>query len=461
MAWLAWINQFIITPAVPVCLMGAGLWYGGVLRFFWLRSPRILWRVLLHPAAKEGVSPASAMTVALAGTLGVGNIVGVASAIVLGGPGAIFWMWVSALCAMVLKYAEITLALRHRRQTADGQMLGGAMYYIADCAAEGRLGRRGGRVIGSIFAILCLINGLTMGSVIQVRAVSSAFGEMAGVPPLAVGLGMAALTLPALRRGMEGVAKLTERLIPLASAAYVIVSLLALFRLRAGIPAAFAAIFGSAFTPSGAAGGVVGFLLSRSVRFGTMRGLLSNEAGCGTAPTAHAESSARCPAEQGVWGIVEVFVDTILLCTMTALVILASGVEPTGMDGMLLTLDAYTAAIGSSAGWFLSLSILVFAYATVLCWAHYGRSCVRWFGEGKGGGIFFYLIYAASISIGSVAAPDAIWQVADFSLGTMTLINLFALCLLMPEVKAETAAPLHTHGVQKRGTSGRECSSGR
>ena len=432
MPLLGWLNQYIITPALPVCLIGAGLWYGFALRFFWLRSPRMIWRVIMRPAAPGGVSPASAMSVALAGTLGVGNIVGVASAITLGGPGAIFWMWVSALCAMVLKYAEITLALRHRRRAADGTMLGGAMYYIAACFG------RGGRVMGTIFAVLCLVNALTMGSVVQVRAVSSAFEAVAGVPTAVVGIAMAVLVLLALRRGVGGVAKLTERLIPLASVGYVVVSLLALVRLRDGVPAAFASIFTEALTPASAAGGIVGFLLSRSLRYGTMRGLLSNEAGCGTAPAAHAESTAVHPAEQGVWGIVEVFVDTILLCTVTALVILAAGVDCAEPDGMLLTLGAYAAALGEGAGWFLCAAILVFAYATILCWAHYGLACTRWFGEGKGRRAAFLAAYAASICIGAVAAPEAVWEAADFALGTMTLINLVALCVMMPEVKGET-----------------------
>lgn len=394
------------------------------------------------------------MTVALAGTLGVGNIVGVASAITLGGAGAIFWMWVSALCAMALKYAEITLALRHRRRAADGTMLGGAMYYIRDCVAAGPLGRRGGRVLGGFFALLCLANALTMGSVIQVRAVSSAFAAVAGVPTVVVGIAVAVLVLLALRRGVGGVAKLTERLIPLASAGYVLVSLLALFRLRGQLPAALASIFTSAFTPAGAAGGVTGFLLSRSIRYGTMRGLLSNEAGCGTAPAAHAESTAAHPAEQGIWGIVEVFVDTILLCTMTALVILAAGVDTAEPDGMLLTLRAYTAALGSGASWFLCAAILVFAYATILCWAHYGLACTRWFGEGKGKRRLFLVAYTASICIGAVAAPDAVWEAADFALGVMTILNVVVLCIMMPEVKAETAVLLRQPAKTPRRKSG-------
>ncbi len=450
MTLLHTINEWIITPALPVCLMAAGLWFCFALRFPRLCSPRLLFSVVSRQANGSGVSPAAAMSVALAGTLGVGNIVGVASALSLGGPGAIFWMWVSALLAMVLKYAEITLALGHRRRTATGELRGGAMYYIEDCVSSGWLGARGGRILGSIFALLCLANALTMGSVIQVRAVSSSFSEVAQIPPIAVGIGMVLLVSVTLCRGIGGIARVTERLIPLASAAFLFVSALALFRLRDGIGCAFASILSEAFTPQSAAGGVSGFLLSRALRYGTMRGLLSNEAGCGTAPTAHAESNASCPAEQGIWGIIEVFVDTILLCTVTALVILASGVELAAEDGMLLVLSAYRTALGDSAGWFLCGAILIFAFATILCWAHYGTSAVRWFGEVRGKRVAFLTVYAASILLGAIAAPALIWEAADFALGTMTLINLLILCIMMPEIKKETEEFLRTQKKPKK-----------
>lgn len=439
---LDFLNTYLIAPALPVCLLCAGLWYGVALRFFHLRRPGMLLRTLLRPAQAGGVSPAAAMSVALAGTLGVGNIVGVASAIALGGPGAVFWMWVAALCAMVLKYAEITLALVYRRRDADGRLRGGAMPYIA--AAFGRAGGW----MAAVFALLCLGNAMTMGSVIQVRAASSALEAVAGIAPWAVGLTMAAAVLLAVRRGIGGVSALTGWLVPIASAAYVAVSLLALWRLRDGIGDAFAAIFADALCPESTAGGVLGFLGARGLRYGVMRGLLSNEAGCGTAPAAHAESSATRGAEQGVWGIVEVFVDTILLCTMTALVILASGVDcAVGVaDGMRLTLRAYEAALGPVAGVFLAAAVAVFAYATILCWAHYGLGCVGWFGAGKGRRAAFLLAYTASICLGAVAAPDAVWTAADAALGMMTLINLVALCILLPTVRRETAALISTAG---------------
>ncbi len=439
---LAWLNQTVILPALPICLMGAGIWYGVFLRSHRLLHPRMIGEVLMRPAGESGVSPRAAMTVALAGTLGVGNIVGVAGALSLGGAGAVFWMWISALLAMVLKYAEITLALRHRRSGADGQPLGGAMYYIAACFG------RWGRVIGSIFALLCLLNAVTMGSVVQIRAASSALTEMAGIPALGVGAVVSVLVLLALRRGIKGIAALTERLVPLMSVGFLALSVGALFCFRDKLPAAIAEIFRSAFTLESGMGGVGGFLLSRGVRYGTMRGLLSNEAGCGTAPIAHASADVKLPAEQGVWGIVEVFVDTILLCTVTALVILASGADLAQNDGMLLTLSAYRAALGEGAAWFLCAAIAVFAYATILCWAHYGLGCVKWFGGRRWQVYLFLGIYAVSILFGSVAAPDAVWDLADFAMGCMTLLNLPVLCIMMPEVREETETFL-THQQKK------------
>lgn len=431
---LAWLNRYLILPALPVCLMGAGIWYCIALRGHRLLDPRLIGRVLSRPTASGEISPRAAMTVALAGTLGVGNIVGVAGAIALGGPGAVFWMWVSALIAMILKYAEITLALRHRIMDAHGQPLGGAMYYISACF--GRWGQR----MGSIFALLCLLNAITMGSVVQVRAASSALESATGISPIAVGVVMAVMILFALRRGVRGIASLTERLVPLMAVGFLVVSAAALIRLRHGLPEAMASIFSSAFTPESGLGGVGGFLLSRGLRYGTVRGLLSNEAGGGTAPIAHASAKVDLPAEQGIWGIIEVFVDTILLCTVTALVILSAGVPLTEPDGMRLTLAAYGAALGDGAVWFLCAAVGVFAYATTVCWAHYGLGCVCWFGDGRMGRWAFLAIFTASVCFGAVAAPDAVWDLADFAMGCMTLLNLPVLCIMMPEVKAETAA---------------------
>lgn len=452
---LSLLNTYLIAPALPVCLVGAGLWYGAGLRAGRLMRPGVIFRVIFRPPASGGISPGAAMTVALAGTLGVGNIVGVAGAILLGGPGALFWMWVSALFAMVLKYAEITLALIHRRDAPDGGWLGGAMYYIADALG------RGGRLAGGVFALLCLCNALTMGSVVQINAVSTALAEMSAVPTAAVGGGMAVLVLLSLRRGVKGISQLTERIIPLISIAFVLVSAAALWMRREALPEAIRNIFVSAWTPEGAAGGIGGFLFSRSLRYGTMRGLLSNEAGCGTAPIAHAESSGAEPAEQGIWGIVEVFVDTILLCTLTGLVILTAGGSAGTADAMRLTLFAYRAALGEWAGWFVSGAIAVFAYATIVCWAHYGLRCLRWFGDSRRPKTLFLFLYALSILLGASAAPDAVWEAADFALGIMTLINLVVLCILMPEVKDETEQLLLRYSKQGRASVQKREGNGR
>ena len=411
--------------------------------------PAMFRQIKAPQKSDRAVSPFRAFATSLSGTIGVGNLTGVAVALALGGPGAVFWMWVSALVAMVLKYAEITLALRHRTTDARGQPLGGAMYYISACFG------RCGRLMGSIFALLCLLNAITMGSVVQVRAASSALESAAGIAPLAVGVVMAVLILLALRRGVKGIAALTERLIPLMSVGFLLVSVAALIRLRSGVPGALASIFTSAFTPESGIGGVGGFLLSRGLRYGTVRGLLSNEAGGGTAPIAHASAKVDLPAEQGMWGIVEVFVDTILLCTVTALVILSAGVPLAEPDGMRLTLAAYGAALGDGAVWFLCAAVGVFAYATTVCWAHYGLGCVRWFGDRAAGRVVFLALFTASVCFGAVAAPDAVWDLADFAMGCMTLLNLPVLCIMMPEVKEETAALFSRYGPKKARRRGR------
>ncbi|MBR6708910.1 MAG: sodium:alanine symporter family protein [Clostridia bacterium] len=433
MELLSLLNTYVIAPALPVCLMAAGLWYSAALAPCGLFRPSLIFRVLFRRSSTDGISPAAAMTVALAGTLGVGNIVGVAGAIILGGPGALFWMWVSALLAMVLKYAEITLALLRRRRAADGSWLGGAMYYAAD--AFGRFGRW----LGSIFALLCLANALTMGSVIQINAAATALDETAALPPVLVGGGMVVLVMLTVRRGARGIARLTERLIPAVSIAFLLVSVAAIWMRREVLPDAWRAVFRGAWSADGAIGGIGGFLFSRSLRYGTMRGLLSNEAGCGTAPIAHAESSTTRPAEQGLWGIVEVFVDTILLCTVTGFVILTAGGSAGDLDGMRLTLFAYRAALGDWAGYFVAAAIFLFAYATIVCWAHYGLRCLRWFGEGRGRRVIFLVLYGISIWIGAVTAPDAVWEIADFAIGVMALLNLVVLCVWMPDVKRETS----------------------
>ena len=433
------LNEYVLGIAVPAGLMLVGIFFCIILGFFHFRHPIMLARSLFEKGDKNGVSPFRAVMLALAGTLGVGNIVGVASAIYLGGAGAVFWMWISALCAMILKYAEIVLAILHRRQNANGEFYGGAMYYIKDFFASRK--KEGiGILLSGIFALLCIVNAVSMGSMIQANAISSAIDGVWNVSPIAVGAVLSIVALAVISKGTGGIVKLTNLLVPVMSLGYVILSLAVIFKNYRMLPSVIDSIFGSAFTPRSAASGVLGFLLSGAVRYGAMRGLLSNEAGCGTAPAAHAVSNTDSAARQGIWGIFEVFVDTIVLCTMTALVLLL-GYESAAEHGgnfIMMTFSAYTLFLGGAAEAFMCIAVLFFGFATIVCWAHYGMSSVMFFSDSGAARKAFIVIYCISVFCGSVMSADVIWQAADLAIGLMTVINLYVLVRMSGEVRSET-----------------------
>ncbi len=428
--------------AIPSMLMLCGAFY-----LLYLKGrPFVRPKKLIGAFRKERgteqrgeVSPFRAVMLALAGTLGVGNIVGVANAIALGGAGAIFWMWVSALLAMVLKYAETVLAILHRRRSPDGSFFGGAIYYIRDYFATHRMARFGVWISGS-FACLMILDALSMGCMIQVNAVSSAASGVWGVAPAVSGVALLCLALPTLLRGKHSVSALTEVLVPVMTAGYVILSLAVLILRRDRIGTAFSLIFSEAFEFRSAVGGVLGFLTSRAVRLGTMRGLLSNEAGCGTSPTAHAEAEAKSPAAQGVWGIFEVFVDTILLCTLTALVILVGDLPAVmmGQDPVMMTVRSYSSVLGDWAEHFFAVAIACFGYATLLCWAHYGMEALSALSRRAFWRYAYLVAFSVCTVLGAVNSSDLIWQVSDFAIAMLTSINLCMLLLMRREVERET-----------------------
>ena len=446
MKLLEFCNTYLLGVAVPLCLMLAGLFFMVRLRAFPFLHPLRVLRTVVAKSRAGGISPGRALSMALAGVLGVGNLVGVSAAIAAGGAGAIFWMWVSATLAMLLKYAETVLALRHRRMDAGG-VRGGAMYYMRD-AFGGRLAWMG-KGIAFAFAALCLVDAFSMGCVVQVNAMSSAWHGMWNVPTWLTGLLIALAVFAVGLGGAKAISGATEKLVPLMTVGFVIVSLVAIFSRIEQVTALLAQSCASAFEVNSVGrsvlGGVGGFLLSRALRFGTMRGLLSNEAGCGTSPMAHATADTEDAARQGCLGIVEVFVDTHLLCTMTALVVLLAGeqVSTLGDSPMLMTLRAYEALLGPWAGVFLCVSVLCFGLATVFCWSHYAtEACVYLVGErGRRSDVIRKLclfVYCLFCVVGAVVAPESVWTVADFSIGCMTLLNVAVLCRMHREVEGAT-----------------------
>lgn len=435
---LEFINKNIFGTVVPVMLVLAGIYYSVILKGFHVMKPLAIVRSMFRRGSREGSSPFRAVTLALAGTLGVGNIVGVSSAIYLGGFGSVFWMWVSALCAMLLKYAEIVLAMRHRKYS-DGRPHGSAMMYINDFFSSCKLIKTG-RVVSVIFAVLCIVNSLTMGSMIQVNAVSSSLESVLGFSPLLIGVFLCVLTLFIISRSSDKISHFTEVLVPIMTLGYIILSVCVIAFKCDKLDDAIMSIFKDAFSFRSALGGVGGFITSRALRFGTMRGLLSNEAGCGTAPAAHAVSNSRSAAEQGFWGIFEVFADTIVLCTLTALVLIVSypQIEHWKDNFVMMTISAYTVVLGDLAGYFLAISVFLFAFATIICWGHYGIESVLYITGKKRSVRAFTVIYSLSVFAGSIISSSFIWEAADLAIGAMTVINVIVICLMSREVKEET-----------------------
>lgn len=434
--------EWILTGGlIPPLLLTCGAFFFVYLRGEPFRSPQKALRAMRGMGEGNGVSPFRAVTEALAGTLGVGNIVGVANAISVGGAGAIFWMWISALLAAVLKYAEILLAVVHRRTNADGSHHGGAFYYLKDHFFScGR--NRTAVLLSTVFALFMILNALSTGCVVQVRAVTSALQNTLPIPTWGLVGALLLLTLPLLWRGRSGVSALTEYLVPVMTVGYILLSVIVLCLRWDALGEAFSSIFSGAFSIGSAAGGAIGFFTSRALRVGTMRGLLSNEAGCGTSPTAHAAANARDPASQGIWGIFEVLVDTVLLCTLTALVILVSydEVAMLSSDGVLMAIRAYSAVLGGVSDLFFAIAIFCFGYATLLCWGGYGLESVHDLSRRSLPRVLYFLSFGACIAVGAYAAPEAVWDIADLSITVLTTINLTVLFRMRSEVRAHTQA---------------------
>jgi AGCS family alanine or glycine:cation symporter len=435
------INTYLFGPALPIIMFTVGIYFMFRLKFFHIsHAPKVIRALFKKRPTEDGeksISPFKAVTVALAGTLGVGNIAGVATAITAGGAGAIFWMWLSATTSMLIKYSEIVLAVAYRRKKQGSSYYGGAVYYIRDGLGKPR--------IAILFAVLCIITSFTLGNTVQVKAASEALYSVFGIPPLACGIACAVLAFIVMAGGVKWISDLTVRLIPFLAIVYIVFSMVIIIKNVDMLPGIIGQIISKAFDFNAAAGGIAGFMLSRAMRFGVARGILSNEAGCGTAPTAHASANTNSPAEQGCFGIFEVFADTILLCSMTAFVILIYG-DTNGLDGVILALASYENGLGSIAGYFLCGSIFLFAFATIICWFYYGSEAIGFLSEKPIYKHLYLLLYTVVIVIGSIISNSTIWELADATVAMMTVINTVCVCgmskIVVDYTKKFISAPL-------------------
>lgn len=443
------INSYLSGSLVPIALTLYAIFFLMKLRV----APIIHFKSMLKGIQKNkhngGSSAIRAVIFALAGTLGVGNIVGVASAIVLGGAGSVFWMWVSAFLAMILKYSEVVLAILHRRLRA-GEYYGGAMYYMLDfftsCKKKGI-----GYVYTLIFVFLCLCNGISMGCMIQSNAIIESSSAVLPVSKITIGIALCIISIIVFLFNGKKIFSLCEKLVPLVSILYILMSGIVIFLNSDKLIPVLNDIIYDAFTFESAGAGFVGFLVSRSLRFGTIRGLFSNEAGCGTAPIAHATSNTDCPSEQGFLGIVEVFVDTIVVCTMTAFVILTNKeVAFLYADNpIMVVFSSFEVTFGQVGNVLLCISIFLFALATIICWGYYGKECIYFIVKNKSIEKIYYIVYTLFILGGAILPIDFMWEIADFAVGSMTVMNLIILGFMSPEIEAETNKYFKKKGLRK------------
>lgn len=434
------INEIVWGIPTLLLILGVGLYFTVKTRFFqFVRFPSALKTFFekLKPGtvSENGVSPYQALCTALAATVGTGNIAGVAGAIALGGPGAIFWMWICAVLGMIIKCAEATLAVRYRQVGNNGEVFGGPMFMI-----EQGLSPRW-KPMAVLYAFFGVVAAFGVGNATQINAVLGGIHSAASVfgisfdkkTDLFLGMILAVLVWLMLSGGAKRIGKIAEALVPYASAVYLLLGIGVLLVRVEAIPAAFASIFQGAFSPKAATGGVIGsvFIVCRT---GAARGVFTNEAGMGTASIAHAAADVAHPVEQGLMGIMEVFLDTIVICTITALVILCSGIDiPYGLDvGASLTSDAFSRVYGGWVSVLIALCLICFALATVLGWGLYGLRCAQYL-FGSHVWRAFSFLQAATVILGVVLNTGTVWILAETVNGLMAIPNLTVLILLSPE----------------------------
>ena len=403
------VSSILSGVICPLILIIAGVAFGFRLRFFYLFHPI---KLIKSISSREGGPSVKHLCLALAGTLGVGNMAGVSTAIISGGAGALFWMNASAVCAMSIKYIEVRLAMKTRVLTDSGYV-GGAMYYI----------RRISPALAAAFAVMCAANSLLTGNIVQVSAAAETFQ----INPLFVGI---AIGLPALwvsAGGGKRIADICGVVIPAVTAVYLIVTLYIIGTNIEKVPDVVKTVMENAFSLKSVGGGFSGFAVSRAVRFGITRGIFSNEAGSGTSPIAHSMAETENSHSQACLGIVEVFIDTTLLCSLTGAVILIYGGEG---DGIALVIRAYTALAGEIAGRLIALSVPIFAFSTVICQSSYGLASARYLGLGTRAEVVYLLMVFASSVIGSVIDTGVMWALADIIISLMTVINIVVIVQL-------------------------------
>lgn len=440
------LNGIVWGVPMLALMIGAGIYFTVRSRFFQiLRVRHIMNSTILaifkkksvtKVKNKKAISQFQAMATALAGALGTGNIAGVATAITIGGPGAIFWMWVSAFFGMMTGFSENVLGMYYRRKNAAGEWAGGPMYYLADGLGK----KRGLRVLAKpfavLFAVFCVLASFGIGNMTQANSISTSLQASFSIHPLATGIALAALVGIVILGGVKRIASVTEKIVPFMAVVYIALTLIICIANSSEIPAAFTSIFRGAFGISAVAGGISGAVMKEALTIGLKRGVFSNEAGLGSSVLVHTSADVQEPAIQGMWSIFEIFLDTILMCTLTALAILSTGVtgmlNPAGerLDGAPLVAEAFSKTFGGASGGIVSVCVLFFAFATLLGWSFCGTKALEYLVPKKGAINVYKLFFILFVVVGSTMDLSLVWDIADTLNGLMAFPNLIGILAL-------------------------------
>lgn len=430
------VNDVLTGSVLIIALVGIGLLFTFKLGFIQIRGFKDGWNRTFGglfskkgDAGKDGMSSFQALATAIAAQVGTGNIAGAATAIAVGGPGAIFWMWISAFLGMSTIFAEAVMAQKFKQVSDDGTVTGGPVYYIRG-AFKGTFGK----VLAAIFAVLIIFALGFMGNAVQSNSIAASWNTAFGIPKIAMGIFVAVVSLFVFAGGMKRIAKVTELIVPIMAAFYIVGSLIVIFANVTAIPAAFHDIIVGAFKPAAVAGGAMGATLKLAVQKGVARGLFSNEAGMGSTPHAHAVAKVKHPVEQGFVAMIGVFIDTFVILNLTALVIITTGSRTTGLTGAQLSQYAFSTLYGKFGEIFIAICMLFFAFSTIIGWYFFGEANIRYLFGAKAVKIYS-IIVCICVALGSLQEVDLVWNMADCFNSMMVIPNAIALVALSGLVK--------------------------
>ena len=430
------VNDVLTGSVLIIALVGIGLLFTFKLGFIQIRGFKDGWNRTFGglfskkgDAGKDGMSSFQALATAIAAQVGTGNIAGAATAIAVGGPGAIFWMWISAFLGMSTIFAEAVMAQKFKQVGDDGTVTGGPVYYIRG-AFKGTFGK----VLAAIFAVLIIFALGFMGNAVQSNSIAASWNTAFGIPKIAMGIFVAVVSLFVFTGGMKRIAKVTELIVPIMAAFYIVGSLIVIFANVTAIPAAFHDIIVGAFKPAAVAGGAMGATLKLAVQKGVARGLFSNEAGMGSTPHAHAVAKVKHPVEQGFVAMIGVFIDTFVILNLTALVIITTGSRTSGFTGAQLSQYAFSTLYGKFGEIFIAICMLFFAFSTIIGWYFFGEANIRYLFGAKAVKIYS-IIVCICVALGSLQEVELVWNMADCFNSMMVIPNAIALVALSGLVK--------------------------